>query len=753
MERFHLGEFFGPVDLGLSMAKQHNSLNIGAGIFAGSIFPGSNRLIINGFSQSWGNFYISSMGGAALVFDNLGINMVCIRGRASSPSILYLNRTHGEEIEVDIVPVNIWKIWENGRGGIYSLIDYVLERFGGSYGTDPRVLAVGPAAETTDMGAIASVPMKNGKATFVDTWAGRGGFGTKMLREHGIAAVIYGGTYIDEDFRDRKVADEWFTQKYNLKLATKDMEATTKYRFDPDFGTGGTFGSNYHAMGEKLMSFNYRSVFEPKAARLRQQQAFIVDHYLKQFNEETIAKKQFEHCGEPCSVACKKMNGHYKKDYEPYHTLGPQLGVFDQRAAELLNDHADAMGFDAIQIGGTLAWIMECVATGRIPPEDYGLPPKHQLRFEKFTADPQDFDLVEDSMKNARYAMATIDAILNDPRAAVFRHGIRAAARTLDQRHPDTRPGQCAVYLAHGENGSMVPNQYFVPGMGSPMPIMGKYYVYYGPELLAPDELGRRNVERMVYELICDNTGLCRFHRQWGETMAGKLAWERFGLDIDYFRHHFELARQIHASEDGKSMPWETERMAGMFFHYLRWQVESGKSLAQLAPCLEAAGEIGLSLEQITAAATLPADHAALKKVAHVFWEAIRAGQRAAFIAYTRAFSGGLPEKYSSYYTDDVKLSLPSVSPMNGKQAIVDFYTRMFRTVREDLVINQIVYDDSAIVGDFVSVFTAVEDAPDFVVKPLQKGESVRVPVFVYYTLKGGLISEIRVARQNPQAR
>jgi len=124
-----------------------------------------------------------------------------------------------------------------------------------------------------------------------------------------------------------------------------------------------------------------------------------------------------------------------------------------------------------------------------------------------------------------------------------------------------------------------------------------------------------------------------------------------------------------------------------------------------------------------------------------------QAGQRAAFIAYTRAFSGGLADKYSSFYTDDVKLTLPSVPPMNGRKAIVDFYTKMFRTVREDLVVNQIVYDDNAIVGDFVSVFTAVEDAPDFVVKPLKKGESVRVPVFVYYTLKGGLISEIRVAR------
>ena len=127
-----------------------------------------------------------------------------------------------------------------------------------------------------------------------------------------------------------------------------------------------------------------------------------------------------------------------------------------------------------------------------------------------------------------------------------------------------------------------------------------------------------------------------------------------------------------------------------------------------------------------------------------------QAGQRAAFLAYTRAFSGGLADKYSSFYTDDVKLHLSSVGDLNGKKAIVDFYTKMFRTVREDLVINQIVYDDNAIVGDFVSVFTAVEDAPDFVVAPLKKGESIRVPVFVYYTLRDGLVSDIRVARSGP---
>ena len=41
----------------------------------------------------------------------------------------------------------------------------------------------------------------------------------------------------------------------------------------------------------------------------------------------------------------------------------------------------------------------------------------------------------------------------------------------------------------------------------------------------------------------------------------------------------------------------------------------------------------------------------------------------------------------------------------------------------------------------------------DFVVAPLKKGESIRVPVFVYYTLRDGLISEIRVARSGQPSR
>lgn len=67
IDRYPVGKpFFGPVDLGLHLSGRHNSLNLGAGLLAGSILPGSNRLIVTGFSPCWGGFYVSTMGGPGL---------------------------------------------------------------------------------------------------------------------------------------------------------------------------------------------------------------------------------------------------------------------------------------------------------------------------------------------------------------------------------------------------------------------------------------------------------------------------------------------------------------------------------------------------------------------------------------------------------------------------------------------------------------------------------------------------------------
>jgi hypothetical protein len=254
--RSPLDAFQGPVDLGLHLAGKFNSLNIGVGLLAGSIFPGSNRLILTGFSPCWGGFFVSSMGGAGLVFDNLGVNMVAVVGRAPSvhpgPEPRTRRGDRGAARSGGCVPdldgrtrrcllphgPCLWTV----RGLVHDRPSGVGRRPGRTghrYGRH-RVRA------------------HQSRETDIHRYLGRPGcFGSKMLQQHGLAAIIYGGTFVDEDFRDRKVADQWFQDPYSKKLGAKDLEATVKYRYDPKFETGVTFGVKYATMGGRLLAFNY----------------------------------------------------------------------------------------------------------------------------------------------------------------------------------------------------------------------------------------------------------------------------------------------------------------------------------------------------------------------------------------------------------------------------------------------------------------------------------------------------------------
>lgn len=567
VDRYKLGDFFGPVDLGLHLAGKLNSLNIGTGLFAGSILPGSNRLIFSGFSPCWGGFYISSMGGAGLEFNNLGINLLAIVGKAAQPSILYLNRDHGEEIQLEIYPVNSNEVWNQSEKGVYSMMDHVYTNYGKSFGSNPRILAVGPSADKTDMGAICSVPIRKEKLTNIDTWAGRGGFGSKLYQEHGIASIIYGGTHLEEDFRDRSVADKWFKDKYNQILAVKDFEATTKYRFDPKFQTGGTLGVNYANVSGKLIAFNYKSIYYSEEERINIHKNLILNHYLKQFNEETIKTKQQKTCGEPCAALCKKMNSEFKKDYEPYQTLGPLCGIFDQRAAEKLVHHADMLGFDAISIGGVLAWIMECVDEELLTLEEVGISQKPKF-------DTQSFDVIKDSNMNAEIGIELLDSIIQQRGILDLMEGARKFGRRLSRKKGKEILDKF-VYIAFARKGWMVPNQYWTPGVLSPMVIMGKYYMYYGNEFFKPRDLGRLAAERLMAELVMDNLGVCRFHRGWAEEMLPDIMEKIYHLKEDFINNINMTASRINSRNS--SVFWESERDFDFVVKFLERKIEIEK--------------------------------------------------------------------------------------------------------------------------------------------------------------------------------
>jgi glyceraldehyde-3-phosphate dehydrogenase (ferredoxin) len=614
-------KILGPVDYGWHRYNLYpDSFTFGEGLLAGSSIPGSRRLVFCSWSSQWDGFFVSSMGGAAYTFHGVGVNYVALRGMAHEPSVVILNHKAGE-VQVRIEPVNVEPLWAgyaspDGKPliGFFALQQALYDRYAGEYSHgNMRICAVGPAAKYTREGAIGSSPVRAGAFTAVVDWAGRGGLGSRLLQRHNIVGIIFGGDWEDPDLRDSKEIDSYFLDHFGKKTIQADMAVTEKYRYVPEFETGGTFGVNMRDLNERILSYNYTSIYKPVESRLKQHENFILEHYLKQFNEETIKPKKFQHCGEPCPVVCKKMFGQYKKDYEPYHVLGPQVGVFDQRAAELLNDFVDAMGFDSIQSGGTVAWIMELVRDGLIEPLDFGLPPVDEMCFN-WADDVTQFDVVTDSMKNARYAMNVVQAILFESKAEWFRRSIRVAAKEIDKAY-GVHSIDRAVFISHGDEGCMVPNQYWVPGMLSPMPMMGKYFVHYGVEFMPPETLGRKNVERMTYELFSENSGICRFHRKWSETITDEILRAHYeGMDVNYKDHQFELAREIYEREAPKRGYWESERVVDMVMGYLVQWESDGLRTPELMEWLERFRE-----DKYTAA--------------KAYWKEIQAGIRSAFDA------------------------------------------------------------------------------------------------------------------------
>ncbi len=558
------GSILGPVSFGYSEYKRDPSVScFGSGILARTSIPGTKRLVFTGFSPLLENFFISTMGGAASALLRTGLTQVSIRGACQQPSALRITRQDGRT-QIDFKPISqleaVWAGYQ-GKMGTYALQAYLYDRFKQRFPIC-RILVTGPAAGRTNYGALMSAPISRGRITAADCWAGRGGIGSNLLQRHNICAVIMGGDDDDSSLPavDANRLEALFQRRFGKRMSQVVFEKTVKYRFDPELGTGGTLGVNFHKQKGWLFSYNYKSIYMSEAERLQIHREFVANHYLKEFNQQTIEKKQYRHCGEACVAVCKKMNGERKKDYEPYQAFGPNCGIFDQGAAERCNQFADAMGFDAIQAGMVAAWVIDLIHDGRLPKGDFGL--RTDPKF-----DPENFHVIADSHRNADLAIEILTAIVYDPCAEVLRRGIRSAAKELSQRYgPDVI--HYAVFNAFGDQGCIVPNQYWVPGMFSPMPIMGKYYQDYSADFRATRALGRKNAQRMVKELVIDEVGMCRFHRGWAEDLIAAIVEEVCGTNCNLSGRINNLAREL--VEDSQPVFWESFRVIDIIELYLR---------------------------------------------------------------------------------------------------------------------------------------------------------------------------------------
>ena len=104
---------------------------------------------------------------------------------------------------------------------------------------------------------------------------------------------------------------------------------------------------------------------------------------------------------------------------------------------------------------------------------------------------------------------------------------------------------------------------------------------------MTPEALGRKNVERMTYELFNENSGICRFHRKWSETITDDILRAHYtGLDVNYKDHQFNLAREIYEREAPKIVYWESERVIDMVMGYLEQWESDGLRTPELVELL-----------------------------------------------------------------------------------------------------------------------------------------------------------------------
>jgi glyceraldehyde-3-phosphate dehydrogenase (ferredoxin) len=100
------------------------------------------------------------------------------------------------------------------------------------------------------------------------------------------------------------------------------------------------------------------------------------------------------------------------------------------------------------------------------------------------------------------------------------------------------------------------------------MPVMGKYYMYYGNDFLPPRTLGRMNAAMMKNEIMLDNSGFCRFHRAWAEEILPDIIDSLYGLKDRYLEQIAVTASRINSRNS--SVFWETERNIDYVHSFLK---------------------------------------------------------------------------------------------------------------------------------------------------------------------------------------
>ncbi|MEM1774900.1 MAG: aldehyde ferredoxin oxidoreductase N-terminal domain-containing protein [Desulfurococcaceae archaeon] len=554
VEDFDLKDVHGPVELGVKLHLERfeswrkpvyhpdNALVLGTGLFAGSKLYGTHRFVAVFRSPMTHGLHVSAMGGAAYQF-NVNAHAIVITGYSRDPVIIKVFDDGSGEVLVDFYEQPLEKITAVWRGynqekGVYALQNYLVDLFKDFFEKYvSRCILVGPGSMYSNTGALVSLTLVKGKIDYgSEDYAARSGGGSVLFRAHNVVAIVYGGLYnraskLPQMITDISHINRFFQENLGKPYTHAVIEAGVKYRYDPKLNTGGTLGGNYPHLGVTTPMLNWNIINLDKSTRQKLHE-LIMKNMWEPFNKEAIETRSWKTCGEPCPLACKKVRkSRFKSDYEPYNGLGPFIGIFDIHEAEKVVELADAYGIDAIELGYIIGFIFECLARGLLKPEELGVSGSPVLDPAKIS--------VETSKLNSKLAVEIVEKLASGSNPIIrliAERGIRDAAKILDILYAERvnalgiKFSDIPVYAVFGEHGHISPNYYWTPGLVAPLYVLGKYWTVYSGVFTEPEDFAVKCIERVAYELMVENAGVCRFHRGWAEKILPKLLEEVFGV-------------------------------------------------------------------------------------------------------------------------------------------------------------------------------------------------------------------------------
>jgi hypothetical protein len=118
----------------------------------------------------------------------------------------------------------------------------------------------------------------------------------------------------------------------------------------------------------------------------------------------------------------------------------------------------------------------------------------------------------------------------------------------------------------------------------------------------------------------------------------------------------------------------------------------------------------------------------------------------ARFRAYMQAFNQSDWEALREFYAPDVRLVIGNGTELVGREAIIAFYGKVKQQTQRTIEILQCFAAGGMLAAEIQSEFLAVEDAPDFAVRPMARGDRYYLNSFVLYEFAGSEYTRIRAA-------